>query len=232
HVIEVPGRQRGDPVGKFEGFWMAELESRGVIKRCCFALDGRDNRLASVTGMGAPQAGRAVEQLAAVAGDVMHVLGADDEPWPFFEGPVCRERHPIGFEVVWNRDFCLCHEPVTIAGAMPGLIPGHDGIQRCCNGPVCYVDLKWPTNPASRPNSRPVCRAAWPTEGRARSRPRGTWWMRSVLFSSGMASNRWKRLRSSTPTRWASSFPTRIGRMKGFSRFRMTMNNGSRCATT
>ena len=40
---------------------------------------------------------------------VMHILGADDEPRPFLECAVGRERHPVGFEVIGDRRRCQSH---------------------------------------------------------------------------------------------------------------------------
>jgi hypothetical protein len=61
----------------------------------------------------------------------MHILGADDDPRPLLEGPVCGERHPVGFEVVGKTDFFLhlgfCHDLSPFEVVMPGLVPGiHD----------------------------------------------------------------------------------------------------------
>src|SRR5262245_46281703 len=108
YIIEIRRGERGNPAREFECLGMAELKRRRVVQRGRLALDGFDDRLAIVAGIRAPKASGAVEQPASVAGDVMHVLGADDHPWPLLEGAVRGKRHPIGFEIVGNGDFCLC----------------------------------------------------------------------------------------------------------------------------
>ena len=119
NVVEIAGRQRGDAARQFERLGMGKLKSRRVIECCRFLLDRRNNRFAVMAGIRAPEPGRAVEELAPVAGDVMHVLGADDDPRPLLEGAVGRERHPIGFEVVGDRRCCQGHlEPHSYFGLM------------------------------------------------------------------------------------------------------------------
>ncbi len=100
HVIEIAGRERGDAARQFERLGMRELEGRRVVEFGRLALDRRDDRIAVMAGIGAPQAGGAVDQLAAVRGEVVHVLGAGDEPRARLERAVGRERHPIGLEIV------------------------------------------------------------------------------------------------------------------------------------
>ena len=78
HMIEIAGRQRRDAARQLEGLRMAELEGRRVVEFGRLRLDRGDDRVAVVAGIGAPQPGGAVEQLAAVGRDVVHVLGAGD----------------------------------------------------------------------------------------------------------------------------------------------------------
>ena len=79
---------------------MRELERRRVVEFRRLALDRRDDRIAVMAGIGAPQPGGAVEHGAALGGVVVHVLGARDQSRRALEGPVRRERHPKGFEIV------------------------------------------------------------------------------------------------------------------------------------
>src|SRR5688500_18652305 len=79
---------------------MRELEGGRVIELSSLRLDRLDDRIAIVPRIGAPQAGRTVEQFAAVGGDVEHVLGADDQPRLFLEGAVGGEGDPVRLEVV------------------------------------------------------------------------------------------------------------------------------------
>src|SRR5215471_920666 len=108
YVIKIRRGERGNPAREFERLGMAELERRRIVQRGRFALDGLDDRLAIVTGIRAPKTSGAVEKPTSIAGNVMHVLGADDYLWPLLEGAVGGEGHPIGFEIVGNGDFCLC----------------------------------------------------------------------------------------------------------------------------
>ena len=103
HVVEIAGRQRRHARGELEGLGMAELEGRRVVELGGLRLDRLDDRVAVMPGIGAPQPGRAVDQLAAVRREIEHVLGAGDQARPRLEGAVGRERHPIGLEVVGDR---------------------------------------------------------------------------------------------------------------------------------
>src|SRR4029077_18365613 len=100
YVIEISRSERGDPARELECLGMTELERGRLVQRGRLALNGFDNRRAVVARIRAPEAGCAVDQLASVAGDVMHVLGANDHLWPLLEGAVGGERHPIGFKIV------------------------------------------------------------------------------------------------------------------------------------
>ena len=104
HVIEPGGREIGDAACKFEGLRNAELERRRVIQRLGLLGDRRRNLGAAVTGIGAPHARRGVDDLAAVDGEVMHVLGAGEQPRRLLEGAVGGKRHPVRGEVVRDVD--------------------------------------------------------------------------------------------------------------------------------
>ena len=103
HVVEIAGRQRRDPARELEGARMAELEGRREVELGRLRLDRLHDRVAVVAGVGAPQAGGAVEDRAAFRRVVVHVLGARDQPRPRLEGAVGGERHQEGFEVVGDR---------------------------------------------------------------------------------------------------------------------------------
>src|SRR5262249_5333518 len=119
HVVEVAGRERGNPARELERLGMGELKGRRVVERGRFRLDRRDDGVAIVPGIGAPHAGGAVEDGAPVGGVVMHVLGARDQPRRGLERAIGRERKPIGFEVVGDggRPLCWCrwHGAVSFA---------------------------------------------------------------------------------------------------------------------
>ncbi len=113
HVVEVAGRERRDAVRELERLRMGELERRRIVELAGLALDRRDDRVAVVAGIAAPQAGGRVDHLAAVGGDVVHVLGARDQARRLLEGPVRRERHPEGFEIIGSdarRARCQSHD--------------------------------------------------------------------------------------------------------------------------
>src|SRR5215210_6543483 len=57
-----------------------------------------------MAGIGAPHARGGIDDLAPVDGKVMHVLGAGEQPWRLFEGPVGREWHPVRSKVIGNID--------------------------------------------------------------------------------------------------------------------------------
>src|SRR6185437_15474224 len=108
HVIEVARRKRCNAARQLESLGMAKLKGRRIIERRGFALNRGNDRLAIVAGIGAPQARRPVDQLASVTRDIVHVLGADDQSRTLLEGPVGRERHPIGLKVVGDRSRYGC----------------------------------------------------------------------------------------------------------------------------
>ena len=102
-MIKIAGSERRDARSELEGFRMRELKRRRVVELGRLALDRRHDRIAVMAGVRAPEAGGAVDQLAPVRREVMHVLGAGDQARPRLEGAVGRERHPIGLEVVGDR---------------------------------------------------------------------------------------------------------------------------------
>jgi len=87
-------------VGQLEGLGVAELEGRCVVEFAGLLADGLGDLRAAVAGVDAPEAGGAVEHLAAVMGRVVHILGADEEARFLLELAVCRERHPEGTQIV------------------------------------------------------------------------------------------------------------------------------------
>src|SRR5262245_64367108 len=73
---------------------MAHIERGREVEVGQAALDGGGNLAAAMAGIDAPEAGRAVDHLAAVDRDVMHALGGSEQPRRFLELPVGREGHP------------------------------------------------------------------------------------------------------------------------------------------
>ncbi len=101
---------------------MGHLEGRRVVQLGDLLLHCLDDFLAAMTGVTAPQARSAVQNLATIGGGIVHVLGFHEKPWVTLELPVCRERHPVGIKVVCcqagdlfglvpRQYVCLCHFP-------------------------------------------------------------------------------------------------------------------------
>ena len=79
---------------------MRKLERRRVVELFGGASDRRDDRVAVMAGIGAPQSRGAIEQRAVVGGIVMHVLGAHDQARRALKAAIGRKRQPKGFEIV------------------------------------------------------------------------------------------------------------------------------------
>jgi hypothetical protein len=122
------------PLGEIEGDGMAHLERGREIESHQLALDGRRDLLAAMAGIDAPEPGGAVDHLAAVNAGVIHALGGGDQPRRFLELPVCRERHPEGFEVEGVGNLVNRHGATPFAGVRPSRPTGTPTQQ----------DLFWP----------------------------------------------------------------------------------------
>ena len=103
-VIKPFGREIGDAACEFERLRNAELERRRIIQCRGLLADGFRNLGAAVAGVAAPHAGGAIEDFAAIDGEVMHVLGAGEQPRRLLEGTVGGKRHPVRRKVVGNVD--------------------------------------------------------------------------------------------------------------------------------
>ena len=102
HMIEIARRELGQARGELERQRMGELEGRREIELRRLALDRGHDRRAVVSGVAAPQSRRAVEDRAPLGGEIMHVLGARDEPRLLLEGAIGRERQPERAQIVGN----------------------------------------------------------------------------------------------------------------------------------
>ena len=103
HMIEVLRRQRRHPARQLERLRMRKLKRRRVVELGRLRADRRDDRIAVVSGVGAPQPGGAVEHGAAVGRVIVHVLGARDQPRRGLERAIGREREPVGLQVIGDR---------------------------------------------------------------------------------------------------------------------------------
>ncbi len=99
-VVEVTRQHRGVTRGQLERLGMAHLKRRRIVHLVELLEDGRLDLLAAVPGIDAPQARRAVDDLAALRRPVVNALGLGQHPRVLLELPVRRERHEEGFEIV------------------------------------------------------------------------------------------------------------------------------------
>jgi len=95
-MLERVRRDRRQPLGEHEGQGMAHLEGGREIHGRDLPLHRLDDARAGMAGVAAPQPGRAVEDLAAVAAAVVHVLRTDQHARLALELPVGAEGHPEG----------------------------------------------------------------------------------------------------------------------------------------
>ena len=100
HRVHAGRRDLHDARRQLERRRMPHLEGRREVHRLHLALHGLDDGLAAMAGIDAPEPGGGVEHAPAVAGDVVHALGADDQARVRLEAPVRRERHEERFEIV------------------------------------------------------------------------------------------------------------------------------------
>ena len=100
HVVHAGRRDLLDRIGQFKRLRMAHVEGRGEVQR----LQGFGHRAgdfrATMSGIDAPQAGHAIEDLAAVVGPEVHALGARQDAGLRLELAIGRKWHPVGFEVL------------------------------------------------------------------------------------------------------------------------------------
>jgi hypothetical protein len=99
-VVESLRRDPHQAVGELERGRMSHLEGRRVVERGELAMHGLTDFATPVTGIDAPQAGGAVEDLAAICSPVVHAFGARQQARVLLELPVGSERHPEGFELL------------------------------------------------------------------------------------------------------------------------------------
>ena len=99
-VVQVARGELGEARGEGEAARMAELERRRIVELLRLGLDGGRDLVPVMARIAAPQAGGAVDHLAAVRGVVVHALGAGDHPGVLLERAVRRERKPPGLQIV------------------------------------------------------------------------------------------------------------------------------------
>jgi hypothetical protein len=99
-MVETGRRDGYQPGGELERLGVAHLERRGIIQFDQLMMDGVRDLRAAVTGIDAPQAGGAVEQLSALGVPVAHALRANQHSRLALELPVRRIGHPESFKIV------------------------------------------------------------------------------------------------------------------------------------
>jgi hypothetical protein len=99
-VVQIAWRQRRDPAGQGKRFRMPELKRRRKKEFACLRSYGLDDRSAAMSGVGAPKARAAVDDGAALWGEIMHVLGIGEKTRALLERTVGGKRHPVGVKIV------------------------------------------------------------------------------------------------------------------------------------
>src|SRR3546814_16316769 len=104
---------------------MPKLEAGRVIQFGRLPRDGIDDFLATVSGVDAPQARRAVQYPLAVRGGVIHALGLGQQTWVLLELTVCREGPPQigligsgGWYVIGQLDARVCRRVLLLRGSV------------------------------------------------------------------------------------------------------------------
>ena len=95
HLVQVAGRHGRDRFGGQEGLVVAHAEGGAVVQRVELLLDGLVDRLAVVARAHAPEAGDAVDDLAAVVRGEVHAVGGHEHARVFLEAAVGREGQPL-----------------------------------------------------------------------------------------------------------------------------------------
>mmetsp|Transcript_6064 Transcript_6064/g.24216 ORF Transcript_6064/g.24216 Transcript_6064/m.24216 type:complete len:373 (+) Transcript_6064:1199-2317(+) len=99
HAVQ-PGRSDGcQPFGQLEGLGVGHLEGRRKVQLGRLLLDGLHDAGPVVAGIDAPQAGDAVQHLAALVVAKEHAVGLSQQPRRLLELAVGRERHPVGIQL-------------------------------------------------------------------------------------------------------------------------------------
>ncbi len=120
HAVGKDGRER---LRRLERERVPHLERRGVIELGHRRRDRLGDFAAAVAGVDAPQAGGAIEHLAAFGGEIMHAFGAGEQARGGLELAVGRERHPPGGQVcvvIPHEAESASVEGVRLAGARRG----------------------------------------------------------------------------------------------------------------
>ena len=87
-------------LGQFEGLRVAHLERRREVHLGGLVLDRLHDLRPRMAGVHAPQAGHAVEDLAALVVPVVHARGLGQQARRLLELAVGREGHPVGVEIL------------------------------------------------------------------------------------------------------------------------------------
>ena len=100
YMLHPSGGDVHDAIGQLESQWMAHLKGRGIVQLADLGLHGLGDLRATMAGIAAPQARRAVEDLPTIGRGIMHVLRRDQHPRRRLELTVRGEGHPKGAQVI------------------------------------------------------------------------------------------------------------------------------------
>ncbi len=100
HMVEPGGRDLRHLVGEVEGLRVAHVEGRREVHLFQRLGHGLADFLAAMAGIDAPQAGDAVQDLAAIGRPVMHAPGVRKNAGLGLEVAVGAEGHPVRFELL------------------------------------------------------------------------------------------------------------------------------------
>ena len=106
-MIDVAGKHSRELLRELERERMSHLERRRVVHDAGLLANRRGDRFAAVAGVHAPEAGGAVENLAAVGRGVVHVFRGDEHARRALERAVRGEGHPQLFERRCDNDVCV-----------------------------------------------------------------------------------------------------------------------------
>ena len=102
-MVETRRRGIDELRGAFEGSRMTHLEAAGEIELADLLAHGLDDLRPAMTGIDAPQPGRAVEHAVPIRRGVIHAFGAHEQARRLLILAVRREGHPKGFEIVRGK---------------------------------------------------------------------------------------------------------------------------------
>ena len=164
-------RQLRHAFSQLKGLGVAHLEGRAEVHLCRLLLDGLHDAGTRVAGVDAPQAGDAVQDLAAMHIPVVHARSLGQQSRCLLELAVGCEGHPVRAHVGRRRGargFGQLHE-----GGVDGFV--HGGLQQQRRGTGTRCSLSSPGS--RRPTASGQLGIAHPVAGQRSCSPRQATWM-------------------------------------------------------